>query len=219
MLEINPFHKYLAEIALLSYTGNFESLKVDASKVISYIGDALHKYIIEFDEYYVVAIRGSANGYDWRNNFTNLGWTDDFAHTNVHPGFMAELDADINPRLSFDKPVFLCGHSMGGACCLLYSFQLATLNQNITEVVTFGSPMPGALSFKEQIEAKLPGKITRYCNGDDVTPSLPPFKYYSPGKDISIGVKHSSWNPVKLFHLTSDHRMTEYIKSLEASDK
>ena len=218
MIDLNESdrHKLLAKFSSLAYTGDFRSLNIDPSKITSYLGDALNIYIIEMSDCYIVSVRGSSKGYDWRNNFTNLGWSVDYGHTNVEPGFLEELNAWINMKDSYDKPVYLTGHSMGGAVALLYGFKLLELDQNLLEIITFGSPMPGALSFKEQLEKKLPNKIFRYRNGDDITPSVPPFKYYSVGKDIQIGVKHSWWNPIKYMHLLSDHRMSEYLKSIES---
>lgn len=173
-----------------------------------YYGDSLHKYTVELDDCYVIAFRGSENKFDWLNDFTFNAV--DFNHTNVHQGFLCALESELNPRLQYNKPVYITGHSFGGALAILEADRLAQCDVNIQEVVTFGSPMVGALSFKEQYEAKLGDKTTRYINGDDIVPSLPPLKYYQVGKCFPIGKKSSWFNPLKYYRMIHSHHIGQY---------
>ena len=70
-----------------------------------YYGDSLHKYTVEHDDYYVIVFRGSENKFDWLNDFTFNAV--DFNHTNIHQGFFCALEAELNPRLQYDKPVYI----------------------------------------------------------------------------------------------------------------
>lgn len=209
-------HKELIRYCHASYAGNeveFENELGIKAKIESYYGDSLHKYIVELEDCYIIVFRGSVNKFDWLNDFTINAV--DFNHTNVHQGFFCALEAELNPRLHYDKPVYITGHSLGGAIALLEADRLSECDVEIKEVVVFGNPMVGALSFKEQYEKKLSEKTTRYVNGDDIVPSLPPLKYYQVGKCVNIGKKSSWFNPLKYYRMIHSHHIEQYCSEME----
>ncbi len=209
-------HKELIKYCNASYSRNVEAFENELlinGKTKFYYGDSLHKYTIEHDDCYVIVFRGSENRFDWLNDFTFNAV--DFNHTNIHQGFLTALDAELNPRLQYDKPVFITGHSFGGALALLEADRLAECDVNIKEVVTFGSPMVGALSFKEKFEYKLGDKTTRYVNGDDIVPFLPPLRYFQVGKCTIIGSKSSWLNPLKYYRMIRSHHIEQYVTEME----
>ena len=209
-------HKEFIKYCSAAYAGNvdaFENELFIKGKTKFYYGDSLHKYTVEHDDYYVIVFRGSENKFDWLNDFTFNAV--DFNHTNIHQGFFCALEAELNPRLQYDKPVYITGHSFGGALALLEANRLSECDVNVREVVTFGSPMVGAMSFKENYEHQLGDKTTRYINGDDIVPSLPPLKYYQVGKSISIGKKSSWFNPLKYYRMIHSHHIEQYVAEME----
>ena len=209
-------HKDLIKYCHASYAGDeiaFENELGIKGKTEAYYGDSLHKYIVELNDCYVIVFRGSVSKFDWINDFTINAV--DFNHSNVHAGFFCALEAELNPRLSFDKPVYVTGHSLGGALALLEADRLAECGVDIKEVVVFGNPMVGTLSFKEQYENKLLDKTTRYINGDDLVPHLPPIKYYQVGKCVNIGKKYSWFNPLKYYRMIHAHHIEQYCSEME----
>ena len=98
-----------------------------------------------------------------------------------HKGF-ADAIADIWPPLAEaievevkrrDRPVWLTGHSLGGALALYAAWLLKRRFVPVHEVCTFGAPMIGNRVACEAINREFAGKIFRYVNGRDPVPKLP----------------------------------------------
>lgn len=93
----------------------------------------------------------------------------------VHAGFRDAVAA-ILPRLAPEipaGPLFITGHSLGGAMAQLAAFRLAGENPN---VVTFAAPMVGDAEFAASLAS-----LVRYENQGDVVPSVPPGIYKHAG--------------------------------------
>jgi triacylglycerol lipase len=155
-------------------------------------------YVAQNDKAIVVAFRGSQaptslDGLkDWlltnANNYLiipegQIGT--DFAAAGVgarfHRGFMEALAEIWEPLLkavteateSGDRPLWVTGHSLGGALALMAAWRLQRNFVAIHEVVTFGSPMVGNDAAARAFEKEFAGKIFRYVNLEDPVPLLP----------------------------------------------
>jgi hypothetical protein len=172
-----------------------EKLGLDA-KLIS-VGNT-QVYVGENDRSVVVAFRGSESpdtldGFkDWlvtnANNFLILPEGrigTDFAAAGVgarfHKGFLEAL-ADVWEPLSIavdtamkrrERPLWVTGHSLGGALALLAAWRFQQQFLQVHEVCTFGAPMVGNEAAAEAFKRELPGKIFRYVDAMDVVPRLP----------------------------------------------
>ncbi|MFM7135918.1 MAG: lipase family protein [Planctomycetota bacterium] len=98
-----------------------------------------------------------------------------------HKGF-AEAIADIWPPLAdaieaevkrCDRPIWLTGHSLGGALALYAAWLLKRRFVPVHEVCTFGAPMIGNRLACDALNREFAGKIFRYVNGRDPVPKLP----------------------------------------------
>jgi triacylglycerol lipase len=98
-----------------------------------------------------------------------------------HKGF-ADAIAQIWPPLADaieaefkrqDRPVWLTGHSLGGALALYAAWLLKRRFVAVHEVCTFGAPMIGNQTASEAFNREFAGKIFRYVNGRDPVPKLP----------------------------------------------
>jgi triacylglycerol lipase len=172
-----------------------DQLELDA-RLISV--DNTQVYVAQNDKAIVLAFRGSQaptslDGFkDWlltnANNYLiipegQIGT--DFAAAGVgarfHRGFMEALDAIWEPLLkavteateSGDKPLWVTGHSLGGALALMAAWRLQRNFVAIHEVVTFGAPMVGNDAAARAFEQEFAGKIFRYVNLEDPVPLLP----------------------------------------------
>lgn len=155
-------------------------------------------YIAETDESIVVAFRGSEapttlDGFkDWlltnANNYLILPEGragTDFVAAGVgarfHKGFLEALEMIWEPMLSRvnyaikakDRPVWVTGHSLGGALALLAAWRLQRSFVSIHEIVTFGAPMIGNDVAAKAFEQEFSGKIYRFVDLEDVVPHLP----------------------------------------------
>ena len=96
-----------------------------------------------------------------------------------HKGF-ADAIADIWPPLAEaievkrrDRPVWLTGHSLGGALALYAAWLLKWRFVPVHEVCTFGAPMIGNRVACDALNREFAGRIFRYVNGRDPVPKLP----------------------------------------------
>ena len=109
----------------------------------------------------------------------------DFAAAGVgarfHQGFInalsdiwLPLSAAIEEELKrADRPLWITGHSLGGALAVLSAWLLHRKFVNVHQVYTFGGPMIGNVEASKAFDRELEGKIFRYVNGPDPVPKLP----------------------------------------------
>jgi hypothetical protein len=193
---------YLAQACSLAYcdepeaaVGFREQLGLEA-RLISV--DNTQVYVATNDKAIVVAFRGSQapttlDGLkDWlltnANNYLILPEGrigTDFAAAGVgarfHRGFMEALHAIWEPLLKSvteavggaDRPLWVTGHSLGGALALMAAWRLQRSFIAVHEVVTFGAPMIGNEAAAQAFEREFAGKIFRYVNLEDPVPLLP----------------------------------------------
>ncbi|MBY0523006.1 MAG: lipase family protein [Gemmataceae bacterium] len=98
-----------------------------------------------------------------------------------HQGFVTAI-ADIwDPvfeavdaeRKKQDRPIWLTGHSLGGALALLAAWLFRRKFIPIHQIYTFGGPMIGNRDAIQAIDKEYTGKIFRYVNSPDPVPQLP----------------------------------------------
>jgi len=97
----------------------------------------------------------------------------------VHEGFLEELRAiqakvvlELFKNGGRDRPVYITGHSQGGAEAALATRALAAGGFPVAETYTFGSPRVGDKDFVASIPASIP--VHRIEFGDDIVPHVPP---------------------------------------------
>jgi hypothetical protein len=96
----------------------------------------------------------------------------------VHQGFLGALDvlwAGVAAAIPAGKPLYMTGHSKGGALANLAAARYAALNPQAPPpiVTTFGAAKPGDDSFAAAYDRLVPHSV-RYENRDDIVPHLPP---------------------------------------------
>lgn len=161
-------------------------------------------YVCENDNVIVLAFRGSESPHsidgfkDWlltnAKNFLVLPAGKigtDFVAAGVgarfHKGFMEALDEIWEPMFQAvdavvakkDRPLFITGHSLGGALALLASWRLHRQMIPIHNVYTFGAPMVGNEAAAKAFEKEFPGRIYRYVDAGDMVPKLPTVSMFS----------------------------------------
>jgi len=88
----------------------------------------------------------------------------------IWPELSAAVEAEVKER---DRPVWITGHSLGGALALYAAWLLKRKFVPVHEVCTFGAPMIGNREASEAFNREFAGKIFRYINGRDPVPKLP----------------------------------------------
>ena len=78
-----------------------------------------------------------------------------------------------------DRPLWITGHSLGGALAVFAAWLLKRKFVQVHQVVTFGAPMIGNDLACKAFDREFQGRIFRYFNGKDPVPKLPAFSFVS----------------------------------------
>jgi triacylglycerol lipase len=84
----------------------------------------------------------------------------------------AAVDAAMKAK---ERPLWVTGHSLGGALALLAAWRLQRSFIPVQKVYTFGSPMIGNAAAAEAFKSEFTDKIFRYVDEEDLVPLLPAF--------------------------------------------
>lgn len=126
-----------------------------------------------------VAFRGTDERADWWSNLniffkrSPLGW--------VHRGFMKatelfwpELPQRISEFRDRNQPIWITGHSLGGALAVLAATKLHNEhNLEIAGVYTYGQPPVGTVGFCTKFEKQFPKRLYRFVNHTDAVAEVP----------------------------------------------
>ncbi len=160
--------------------------------------DNTQVYIAESPDHIVVAFRGTENPTsidglkDWLlTDAMNLlvvpegRLGHDLSAAGVgakfHKGFIdaiAEiwepLRDDVEARMKkADRPLWITGHSLGGALALLAAWLLKRRFIAVHQIYTYGAPMIGNQKASDAFNKEFKGQIFRYVSGRDPVPKLP----------------------------------------------
>jgi hypothetical protein len=93
----------------------------------------------------------------------------------VHLGFVEAVEETLPcvrkllPPPARSAPLWISGHSLGGAMATLTSVRLAEAGYSVRAVYTYGSPRVGDRNFRDAYR----GNNYRFVYGDDLVPHLP----------------------------------------------
>jgi pimeloyl-ACP methyl ester carboxylesterase len=170
------------------------------------------------DDCCVVAFRGSVSFLDWQRDLDSIMIADSYLG-GVEQGFMEGM-LDTFKKLSAvtlpDKnPLIITGHSLGAARALIYAAMMAGVRK-VANVVTFGSPRPGA----EKLKYLLSGvTINSYRNRHDPVTNVPfdfpGMPYVHPRDLIAVDAPPrlpDSWG------LLADHHIALYVQAMQLQE-
>jgi predicted lipase len=158
----------------------------------------------------LITIRGSDDMKDWLHN--SMRWTTPFIGCRVHTGFlrhMMAVEKMLDPQhMKSSVPVYLVGHSLGGAVATLLGILIAHNNLlRQVRVTTFGAPRVGRYDFKLLYQKLVNFHVRRVVSPYDIVTKIPFFGFYHIGTVIVLP-SSKSYNP--LHH----HRMNIYLQKL-----
>lgn len=187
------------QLAYLPEAAGVKGFKADlglAAKLFS--ADNTQVYVAESPEHLVMAFRGtedptSIDGLkDWLlTDAMNLlvvpegRLGHDLSAAGIgakfHKGFVdaiAEiwepLRDDVEAKMKkSDRPLWITGHSLGGALALFAAWLLKRRFINVHQIYTYGAPMIGNQKASDAFNKAFSGKIYRYVSGRDPVPKLP----------------------------------------------
>lgn len=183
-----------------------------------------------FEDEDTCAVHGIGESADYllfRGTFSAPGWITDIDFIpepdfrlpgKIHRGFTrawTEFNEWFNPKFNNEKPLFIAGHSLGGALATL-----ATYCYPAARTYTFGQPSVGDAAFAANFGGY---KIERYVNGADPVPHVAPFKHVC--EEIHIGRAYWYAALMAAFGATaavrtalSEHYMEAYAEQIACRD-
>ncbi len=166
-------------------------------------------YMFRTEQFVVLAFRGSKEPKDWLTNVTTQlrsftvcrdGVTTLSSYQGrVHTGFflawaiiersvllqISKWRSQMNAEGKALPPLYITGHSLGGALATMAAASLSDNGVNVAGVYTFGQPRVGDRTFARQLDKHINGKAFRFVNNNDIVPHVPP--------------PFSLWNPTRLY--------------------
>lgn len=131
------------------------------------------------DNFLIVCFRGTSSGTDALVDL-KFRKTDAYGgHGRVHRGFKGALDSvwpeleEVVKELGKDKPLFICGHSLGAALALLSAYRFAVNSYQVEAIYTYGSPRVGNKRYKEVFNDLLEDKTFIHINNKDIVTQMP----------------------------------------------
>jgi pimeloyl-ACP methyl ester carboxylesterase len=146
------------------------------------VGQNADGIIVAFRGTLPPSLQSAASLLDWLQDFFAEPKAAPNVPGMVHSGFydatmsiMAGIAAAVqNLNPGPNTPIFVTGHSLGGAMASIAAYILSqTYHLPIKQVVTFASPKPGNAGFQTGYQAVIPNQV-RYENYQDIVPLLPP---------------------------------------------
>ncbi|MFC5649348.1 lipase family protein [Paenibacillus solisilvae] len=182
-------------------------------------------FVIESDRAAILAFRGTSSATDWVTDMiaeqiafkpvanggsTHKGFTD------IYMSARSQLFSLLD-KLPASKPLFITGHSLGGALATLAAMDIASNRQHDQVVLyTFGSPRVGDPKFVRTFNQRVPISI-RVQNEYDIVPHLPPLMYKSPRTDKTyyyLHVKEESKRSFRNGSVGGNHVISSYFADL-----
>ena len=152
----------------------------------------IEAYLVEYEKYYVIVFRGSDHVDDWKTNFNIKEHKSEMGC--LHKGFYdayKPLWDELSPFVKYlaikDKPLYLTGHSMGGALATVMATHLEVIAKYDYEAVyTFGQPK--VFCEESSYTKRASKKIYRIYNPFDVVAYLPPLftRYRHIGRSLHL---------------------------------
>jgi hypothetical protein len=184
-LALRAYQAFEDDEAFVTFKKDFSTLGLrDVAKLVC-PDTGTAGYVVSNDDLVAVAFRGTENELDWRTN-VRFQFVVLQGGVQVHRGFFRayegirnDLFRTISALMSKPRPVYLTGHSLGGAIAMMATAELsnhedAMLRDSIAACYTFGAPKAGNRSFDQFVKVPL----YRVTNGIDIVPAVPPWFGY-----------------------------------------
>jgi len=177
----------------------------------------------------ILAFRGSDSAEDWVSDFIaqqvvyrpvrNAGQTHK-GFTDIYMSARDEIFSLLEP-LDESKPLFITGHSLGGALATLAALDIANNTAFSSPIVyTFGAPRVGDPNFVRAYNYSITSHW-RFQNEFDIVPHLPPLIYQSPKTKRSYFYLHVKTEVMRSFRMGSvsgNHILPNYFADIACDE-
>lgn len=182
-------------------------------------------FLLEASNYQLIVFRGTLSAFEWYHDVLIKQTNTEFYAGKIHQGFhtlaKSVFQKSWMEKVDSSKPIFITGHSLGGALATLCAAQYKQLNPT---VYLFGSPRVGDKQFMTSFNADL-DKVFRVENAFDVVTELPPAEipilkeqYYHVGKRVYVhaGIEQiQAYKDLRNKEVFLGHLPSIYIQALK----
>lgn len=158
------------------------SIKEDDSgfkSVTGYDRNSAQAAVVEHQDYICIAFRGTNEIEDWIDNINAFSVKELFGE--FHRGFYnsvqdlwQEIDKTVKKFQSeHSRPIFITGHSLGGAMATVAAAKLIHEDKPFTSVYTFGQPRALTRDTSRLFNAECKGRYFRFHNNNDIVTRVP----------------------------------------------
>jgi len=151
----------------------------DFQKIHPYDNKSSQAILVEHEQFLCMAFRGTDEIRDWFDNLDIQKREELFGV--FHEGFW-EATQDIWPKIYRDylhaykskpRPLFLTGHSLGGAMATIAAAKMVYEDLPFTSVYTFGQPRAMDRETGRKFNTECKERFHRFCNDKDVVTRIP----------------------------------------------
>lgn len=185
-----PNIRALAEVCAYVYTGP-QLLAAPCEKWIMDKHTDAHALVQWHRDHIIIAFRGSKDPQDYIQDGkfemadlmqTAATFRRRRESAKVHQGFLQDFEALDEELLDAMRlpprglPIFITGHSLGGALAILCALEFERQHMPVRGVITFGQPRVGNKTFCSvyALTDNLAAKTIRVVNANDIVPRVPP---------------------------------------------
>ena len=224
------------------------NLRKDDPKFISISGvdkNSAQAALIEHEDYLCMAFRGTDEFSDWLDNINAFSTKELFGE--FHRGFWNSVEdvwRPINKKFRYlqkknKRPLFITGHSLGGAMATIAAAKLIHEDKPFTSVYTFGQPRALSRETAQTFNVECKSRFFRFHNNNDIVTRVPArlmgyshvgsylyiteekeihqevgfwFKFLDQIEGVIKDIKESGFDSIK------DHDMNEYLKAIKKWD-
>lgn len=135
--------------------------------------------LIEHEDYYCLAFRGTDELADWLDNLNVLAIEEPYGE--FHRGFFNAVEDIWQPLMQLlkskrweqPKPLMLTGHSLGGAMASIATARLLEIDIPFRSVYTFGQPRAMTDDTAEEFNYMCSDRYFRFHNNNDLVTRIP----------------------------------------------
>ena len=213
------------------------------SSVIPENKNSAQAIFVEHEEWMAMVFRGTDEFADWLDNLSIKTERTDFG--DFHHGFYRSLEdvwdtiysAYSKAVAKNKKPLFITGHSLGGAMATVVAAKFIYMDRPFTSLYTFGQPRAVTRETARLINSEAGGRYYRFQNNMDVVSRIPAriSGYSHAGKNLYItneGDIESDpgfWfkfvdtitdikERLDVKEMLTDHSMADYLSAIEKFD-
>ena len=162
--------------------GILENLKKDDPKFLSVFGvdkNSAQAVLVEHEDYLCMAFRGTNELGDWLDNINAFTQKELFGE--FHRGFWRSVEDVWDPidarfrklQEKQRRPLFITGHSLGGAMATIAAARLIHEDKPFTNVYTFGQPRAMTRDTSRIFNVECKSRFFRFHNNNDFVTRVP----------------------------------------------